>query len=75
MNVDWLSRRYCYYSGEALLQRGLDINPEYLTTCQESNLMVMKVLEEEGIRLAVPVRRVLVEDSLPERYEGILEKG
>ncbi|WP_373232893.1 mechanosensitive ion channel family protein [Cohnella sp.] len=48
---------------------------EYLAARQDSNLMIMRVLEEEGIRLAVPVRRVLVEDSASERYKGLLEEG
>ncbi|WP_168929008.1 mechanosensitive ion channel family protein [Paenibacillus dokdonensis] len=34
---------------------------EYLKTRQEVNLMVLEVLEEEGIRLAYPSQRVLLE--------------
>lgn len=43
---------------------------EYLTVRQETNLMIMRVFEEEGIRLAYPAQRVFVQQET----EAALEK-
>ncbi|SDD49782.1 MscS family membrane protein [Paenibacillus sp. UNCCL117] len=36
---------------------------EYLTVRQEMNLAIMRILEEEGIRLAYPAQRVFLEEA------------
>ncbi|WP_235941562.1 mechanosensitive ion channel family protein [Paenibacillus puerhi] len=36
---------------------------EYLTVRQEMNLAIMKILEEEGVRLAYPSQRVFLEEA------------
>jgi MscS family membrane protein len=48
---------------------------EHLTVRQECNLMIMRVLEEEGIQLAIPARRLLVEGSVSEGSKGLLGEG
>lgn len=40
---------------------------EYLSIRQECNLMIMRVLEEEGVALAFPVRRLLMETETVRR--------